>query len=197
MNILIEIQFLPPVQFFSKFSTDDRILLDDMEIFQKQSYRNRCRIAGANNIQNLIIPLKQGKTHIQTKEVEIDNSGRWQREHWHSIKSAYGKSPYFEHYSMYFEAFFKKKYDLLWDFDLGLLKTSMKLLKIPEARLGLFSEHPNEEYIDFRNHIHPKEKYAINDPSFIPQPYSQTFMERTGFIPNLSVIDLIFNKGRL
>jgi hypothetical protein len=193
MNILLEIQYLPPVQYFSKFCKYDKIVIADTEIFQKQSFRNRCIITGANNLQVLIIPLRQGKTGALITEVEIDNSRRWQREHWHSIKSAYGKAPYFEHYAPYFEPFYTKEYNLLFEFDLELIGLCMKLLKIPTEKLQLSSSTTGKDTFDFRSRIHPKAK--LDDSEFTPQPYIQVFNERSGWVPNLSILDLIFNLG--
>ena len=129
--------------------------------------------------------------------MEIDNSRKWQREHWHSLHSAYGNAPFFEHYAHYFESLYKKEYNQLWDFDLDLIRVCLKILKIPESKLALLSENSSNGAIDFREHIHPKERYRIQDNDFTPKPYMQVFSERTGFIPNLSIIDLIFNKGSL
>jgi len=195
MKILIESQFLAPIQYFNGLFIYDKIILDDLEIFKKQSYRNRAKIAGPNSVQALIIPLKQGKTHLKTSQVIIDYSTRWQSEHWKSICSAYGKAPFFEHYAHHFAPHFTRRTELLWEFNLELLYTCMRILKIPKEKIILLSENTSDNFIDLRNQVHPKKEISSEDLISLPQPYIQTFMERTGYIPNLSILDLIFNKG--
>lgn len=198
MDILTEIKYLPPVQLFSKFLLFDRIIIDDGGFFEKQSYRNRCIIAGANGLLTLSIPVKDSRSRQPIKEVEIENSRPWQREHWHGIRSAYGKSPFFEYYSHYFQPFYEQEQNNLFQFDLALFRQCLKILKIPQERLVLLSEVSGDEenkYEDWRDAIHPKVKFNKEDPHFVAEPYLQVFSERHGFFANLSIIDLIFNEG--
>jgi hypothetical protein len=201
MNAILEIHYLPCIQYFSKLYLYDTLIIDDESPFEKQSYRNRCTIAGANGVIDLIIPVHQSRKKIPVAEMLIDNHSHWQRQHWQSIRSAYGKTPFFEHYAYRLEIFYQKPVDSLFEFNLQLMETLLGILKINPDRMALLSESgelsatEKNELTDLRNTIHPKQKYHIADPEFQFRHYIQAFEEKLGFIPNLSIIDLIFNAG--
>jgi len=186
MNILLELQYLPCIQYMSKFYAFDHVIIDDLEAFEKQSFRSRCIIAGANGSIDLIVPVHQARRHLPIKEVLIDNHTNWQHQHWQSIRSAYGKTAFFEHYADKLEAFY---------FNSGLMILIMKMLKINNQKLHFRSETNEAECLDYKSKIHPKDKYNADDERFVIRPYQQAFTERYGFLPNLSIIDLIFNEG--
>ena len=99
-SILIETQYLPPVAYFAVLSQVQTVYLEAHEHYQKRSYRNRAQLVGANGLMLLSVPLKKGKhQQMPIHKVEIDYKKPWFSEHWHSIKSAYGKSPFFEFYA--------------------------------------------------------------------------------------------------
>lgn len=194
MDILIEIQYLPPIRFFSKLFTYNRIVIDDMEGFEKQTYRTRALIAGANGVLPLIIPVKKAKAIIPIHEVLIDQRSNWQRQHWQSIQSAYGKSPFFENYADKLEPLYRKDFKFLFDADWAFLEAILEMLKLPPERIAIRSELIElNETVFYKDEIHPKNKKE--DAQFNPYHYIQVFPERFGFLPNLSIIDLLFNMG--
>lgn len=195
--ILLSTAYLPPLQYISKFITGRPVFLEGHENYQKQSYRNRCYIYGANGKQCLVIPVvkNQGiKTPIQ--QVAIDYSPSWQRIHWKSIESAYRASPFFEYYADDLAAAFTRKTRLLFDWNLDLLKIVLQLLGIPhDLKITVdWQKNPPPDH-DYRQRIHPKTRLAKTDAGFVPVPYQQVFQERSGFLPNLSIIDLLLNEG--
>jgi len=108
-----------------------------------------------------------------------------------SIQTAYRSSAYFEYYEDDFKALYDTNYEYLFDYNVAQLELVLKCLKL--KRTIEFTEKFSKTYdqLDFRNLIHPKkESVYVN-----PKPYYQVFEERTGFIPNVSIIDLIFNQG--
>jgi hypothetical protein len=170
----------------------DKIIIEQHEHYIKQTWRNRCRIAAANGVQDLVIPVHLSGNHTPMNEVRIDYDGIWQRQHWQSIRSAYGNSPFFEFYADYFSPFYEKNnWDKLIDFNSEIFSVTMKLLKInPEFSFTTEYIPADENYIDNRNSISPK-KSIEEDPDFMVKRYVQVFEERHGFIPNLSIIDLL------
>jgi hypothetical protein len=179
--ILLSVAYLPPVQYISKFLLFKQIFIEKYENYQKQSYRNRCYIYGANGRQCLVIPVKKlnGKK-IPVTEVEIDNSKNWQHIHMKAIESAYRLSPFYEYY----------------DEDLLQFILNQLGIKDPISFTTMY-EKESLDCQDMRHSIHPKERLALPDKYFRPAAYQQVFQERYGFIPNLSIIDLLFNEGSL
>ncbi len=197
MSLLLSTAYLPPVQYLSKFLNGKDILIEKHEHYQKQSYRNRCYIYGANGRQCLVIPVK--KLHgdkMPIAEVEIDYVTNWQKIHLKSIESAYRLSAFYEYYADDFNNFYIRKPRFLFDWNIELLTFLIKAFSISCTPLPTTTFEKNAECdADFRNSIHPKERLNGPDPGFKPIPYQQVFRERFGFIPNLSAIDLLFNEG--
>ena len=134
------------------------------------------------------------KTPIAT--VEIDYTSPWQKIHLKSIQSAYQTSPFYEYYADDFNALYLEMPERLFDLNLRLLQFVLKQigLKMNIHLTEAFEKIP-EDKIDFRERIQPKPRLYKTDENFAPASYQQVFKERFGFLPNLSIIDLLFNEG--
>jgi hypothetical protein len=212
MKILIELHYLPCLDYFKTIleatKLDKEIILEANENFNKQSYRNRAYILGTNGKLALTVPVQKGSQKTIITDVKIDYSTDWNRQHWQSIKSAYGKSPFFIHYADFLEPLYQNPPVLLWEFNYKLLTICQKLLRIsiPLKMTEHFEKEANNDILDNRNLISPK-KPAI----FTYAAYYQTFgnkFENKGvqgndsdaenksiFENNLSILDLLFNEG--
>ena len=157
------------------------------EHFVKQSIRNRCDIYGANGKLQLTIP-KQRKGSDKTiiKEIQISYKQSWQKEHWNAIVSSYNSSPYFEYYKDEFLPFFEQEEMLLIDFNCKLQSVILKILQIEKKIMTTTKYLHQGSFSDLRNHKWISEKQ---------EKYDQVFMEKHGFIANLSILDLLFNLG--
>lgn len=198
MRILLEIHYLPSIAYFSQILQSDGLVIDDTEPFGRQSYRNRCYIAAANGRMPLIIPVKRSRSGISIKDIEIDNQTNWQRIHWQSIQSAYGKSAFFEYYADAIKPFYEQPYAKLFEYNLAILITLIKLLKVKDLKIHFLSQLDEDEKTDLTNlkdKIHPKAGVSEQEKHFSAQPYMQVFGEKNGFLPNLSVLDLLFCEG--
>ena len=197
---LIELFYWPPVSWLTLARRSDVLWLEACENFQKGSYRNRCHIAGPNGVQRLSIPLQKGK-HQQTpiREVRIAYDEPWQRNHWRSIRTAYGNAPFFEHYADEVAPFFEKNYPFLFDLNLEIVHFLFKKLDWkghlrPTETYRAPSQPPAPEtLLDARDLIRP-DKPTIAE-WFAPTPYPQVFTERHGFLPDLSALDMLFCCG--
>ena len=189
----ISTAYLGPVQQYCKMIQYPEIFLETQENFLIQTYRNRCIIATANGPLALSIPVVKPDTlKCIIKDMKISDHGNWRKLHWNALVSAYRMSPFFEYYEDDFAPFYEKKYEYLLDFNENLRELICNLIDI-NPRVILTEEYiPNTEN-DFREVIRPK--HEEEDPSFMPVPYYQVFREKFGFIPNLSIVDLLFNMG--
>lgn len=186
--------YLPPVSYFSALNDNNfEFVLEKEEHFPKQTYRNRARIYSPNGNLDLFIPVIKGsKFHTKVKDVKISYDFKWQRLHWLSIESCYRNSAYFEYYEDEFKPFYEKKYDYLFDYNLEIFQWTLKQLKKAPA-LSFTTEYSKEiaGELDFRNKLHFKSP-EYTAPA---KPYFQVFEDRNGFLPNLSIVDLLFNQG--
>lgn len=170
----------------------DEIILDRHEHYVKQTHRNRALIYGANGIHPLIIPVvHEGQERKPIGERKISYDSPWQKIHWRTLTSSYRNSPYFEYFEDDFRFFYETKTETLFDLNLMLLQKILLLLKV-EKKPGFSSSYETKlssDTIDRRNAFDDREQNK-NFP-----PYNQVFAERFGFVPDLSIADLLFNKG--
>ncbi|MCP3927868.1 MAG: WbqC family protein [Bacteroidetes bacterium] len=198
MPILLELQYLPPIQYFTKFLLHEQVIIEQWENYQKGSYRNRCVIVGPNGLQRLTVPLRSGKNEGQNiQKVEIAYDEPWQIRHWRAICTAYNNSPYFPYYEGQLEPFFQRQFTFLFDFNKSLLNLLLDLLQIKTSIIysARYEKSPEVNMQDFRNGIFPKKHRQKEDPNFYAAAYPQVFLEKHGFLPNLSILDLLFCTG--
>ena len=191
---LIDLQYLPQVNYFALLLTEPELEIDGYEHFVKQTYRNRCRILTANGIDELSIPVLGGSKKILTKDIRIDYSQKWLNRNWRAIQSAYGKAPFFEYYAEDLLAVYQKKHEFLFDFTHELLTQCLDFLQF-DIKLKFTKSYHNLEETpqnDFRSTINPKSNPNIINTYKHPI-YPQVF--GNNFVNNLSVIDLIFCEG--
>jgi hypothetical protein len=191
-NILVSTAYLPPIEYFAHISGADNVCIEREENYLKQTYRNRCYILSANGPHALSIPVYLGSFHkTPIKEIRVDYSKRWQQVHLRAMAVSYNSSPYFEFYFEDIEKIILKNHEYLLDLNMELIETIIKMLKIrTEVSYSSKFEAIGDSEFDFRYRITPKE-----ESKFIAKQYPQVFNNSGGFISNLSIVDLLFNKG--
>lgn len=187
-GIIAELPYWPSVSYLANLTNVKLLLLENCEHFVKSSNRNRCWITGANGVQLLSIPIAGGRSHKQLyNEVQIDSSKTWRRQHWHSIQSAYGKSPFFEFYAADLSAFYQQSENHLWTFNLQLLTWILQ-------KLGMHLSIQKTEFFQLDHHL-PDYRQSTPWRRKELAPYYQCFSEKHGFQTDLAALDLLLNLG--
>lgn len=195
--ILLSTAYFAPVQYYSKLLLYPEVYIEQFEHFNKQTYRNRCVILGGNGPISLVVPVVKGRgaKKVLIKDLRISYDTDWQRNHWRTIFSAYNSSPFFEFYKDDIEPFFERREKFLLDFNLKIHETICDLLEIENITvLTEDFEKMLQNTENFRELISPRNK-TQTDNHFQPVEYTQVFSERFDFVPNLSILDLLFNVG--
>lgn len=200
-NVLLSSAYLAPLQYFTKLISYQEIFIEYWENYLKQSYRNRTVILAANGPLQLSLPIADGpRAKGPIRDQQLYNGCNWQQIHWRGISSAYNNSPFFEYYSDDLAPFFhEKRWKYLIDFNFEIQNVVIKAINMHSSiqytkEYCLRGEVPMTTD-DFRYTIHPKPQKQNVDNRFFPTPYSQVFEAKWGFVPNLSILDLLFNEG--
>ncbi len=198
--LLLSSAYLAPIQYYAHLYADPAACEDRSEHFVKQTYRNRCYIATPTGPLALTIPVERSAerslSHTPMADVRISDHGNWRHLHWQALVSAYENTPYFIYYADDLRPLYERSFERLTDFNAALRDTILALLSLSPA-LSLTTRYeavPPTGTTDLRSLISPKVPLAA-DTAFTPQPYYQVFADRTGFLPNLSIVDLLFNLG--
>ncbi len=195
-KVILGSAYLAPVEYYTKLFAYDTVYVERFDHYMKQTYRNRCVIASAMGPLALTLPTeKSNDPKCLMKDVRISDHGNWRHVHWNAFTAGYKHSPFFDYYADEFRHFFERKYVFLYDFNWELCNWICTQIDLHPRLLPTDSFHTPDGVDDFRERIHPKKVYAEEDPQFVPKPYYQVFDVRLGFLPNLSVIDLLFNMG--
>ena len=208
---LLQTTYFGPIQWYQKLYRYDHCLIEQYDSYQKQTYRNRCLIATANGVQALTIPVEHSPltSHHSplVKDLRISDHNQWRRVHWNALQSAYSESPFFDYYADDLHPFFERKYNFLIDFNEAIRQKICELIDIqPQVEYtssyisNLFATpHSQREkpqisnLTDYRDVIHAK--HPQPDDTFEAKRYWQVFQHKHGFLPNLSILDLLFCMG--
>ena len=190
-KLLLSTAYFPPSCYFRLIRDSEIIFIEREENYIKQTYRNRCMILSSNGVLSLSVPVtKGGRVKAPVKDIQIDYSKRWQQVHIRAFTSAYSRSPYFLYYSENILSILQKKQRFLIDLNHELLQECLTLLDMKKCISYTSSYEPaGLQPGDYRYSISPKK-----EQEFSSKPYIQVFGE-AGFVPGLSIIDLIFNLG--
>ena len=207
---LLSTAYLPPIEYFVAIANSGRVEIECGEMYQKQSYRTRCHINGANGLLVLTLPVlrsaakgEESSHKIPVAQLKIDYSKPWLLQHKRALEAAYMSSPFFEYYMDDLYAVLDSGEESLLAMNTRLVHTISELIGIQTPIVmsdGNFiapgSQLLQERGIsDFRDSIHPKKPALLMEKLQMNKPYWQVFTNKQGFVPNLSVLDLLFNEG--
>jgi hypothetical protein len=190
---IIDNQFFGCINSYSKLIQYSNIKIEQFDNWQKMSFRNRCVVAGSNGLIHLTVPVEKGRDQKSLyKDVRINYTGHWQKQHWRTIFSCYGKAPFFEYYRFWIETFFlEKKFEFLFDMNLEIMDWVCSILKCVGKYSLTHSFRQGNEIVDYRNKWLPK-NFQSGEGGI---KYFQLFEDKIGFQSNLSILDLLFCEG--
>ena len=189
MTVISSFLTFPNISWWKLILEAELVMLDAGEHFQKMTSRNRYDISGANNPVKLSVPLVNGRNqHIPMGQVCIFNGETWQTRHWRTLVSVYKRTPYFDHYAPGLQQLFTAEYHQLISFNRASIEWVMKqlLLKFEIEEASVYVKEYPEHIKDLRNFKNNK----LETPR-----YYQVFEDRVGFLPDLSILDLLFSEG--
>lgn len=185
--------YLPPVAYFYYLIQHPIVAIAQQETYPKQTYRNRCEIVTANGKLAMILPVaKPNGNRTTTKEALLSHAEDWPVRHWRSICTAYKSSPFFLYYQDDFEAIYQTHWNSLIDFNMASLKLIVRLMQIDVVfSLSDSFETERDNMVEMcATHSPKKPCKQLHFPA-----YNQVFIDRHGFISNLSIVDVLFNLG--
>jgi len=199
MNVLLTTAYWPNLQYMFYVLNSKNVEIEQFENFQKQSYRNRTKILTANGVLDLSIPVRKKSLKELSKDIEISYFENWQIKHWRAIESAYKNSPYFEFFETEIKYFYAQRFSNLLDYNSQQLFSILNLLRLRKniTFTETFEKKIKGDFRDLRTIIHPKIDFKL-DQDIQPRletGYYQTFENKFPFQMNLSILDLLFNKG--
>lgn len=185
--------YFSPISQYAFISKSDKVIFENEDNFQKQTYRNRCYIYGANGRLSLNIPVKHTKTNgrKKTKDTLVENNFPWQDQHFKSLRSAYQSSPFFEFFEDDIAKMFNKKYVYLVDLNIDTYLFVTDALQISQE----FSKTNEYEISPIVNDYRDFSVAKNGNISIEMDNYTQMFDDKYGFISNLSILDLLFMEG--
>lgn len=203
---LLSPAYFAPIQWFQKLNRYKVVLIEGHDNYVKQTYRNRCIIATEGGMQALTVPVehapKAEKDDGSGMFVRVSDHGEWRHLHWNALATAYGDSPFWQFYADDLRPLLNQKGRTLYEFNMDITLKMCALLDImpnidwtdhyltaADVAKG-FHGMPIDDY---RDAIRPK--HAPIDEGFKPKAYYQVFAARHGFLPNLSILDLLLNMG--
>ncbi len=193
---LLHPTYFPSILSYALMSTADKIIFEVHDFYEKQTYRNRLYIQSANAKQMLTVQVKHTHSNVKQiyKDVLISHDFDWQKLHWRSLETAYRTSPYFEFYEDDLRPLFDKKYTYLVDLNIDSIQIINDLLdiNIPYQFTDKYLADYGSEIEDLRYL-----KNAKKEPGIVADmpTYTQMFQDRHPFMPNLSILDLLFMEG--
>lgn len=170
--------YLAPISYYSQLLRSGDFTIDTGCVYTKQTLHNRCLIDSASGVLALSIPVVKFHGHTPISEIRISDHGNWRHQHWNALVSSYRQTPYFDYYEDDFAPFYREKnWEFLVDYNRDLQNKVIELLGINSSSTGIDMHLPI-----LQNDTKQKEYY-------------QVFASRHGFLPDLSIIDILFNMG--
>ncbi len=193
--MLLTTAYFPPIEYFALLAKYSVVYMEACENYQKQSWRNRCRILTANGPESLNVPVvhENGTFSLPIKEIRVEYTTPWVMRTERAIESAYSSSPFFIYYKDSLFSILDSHPATLWELNRRIIDFFCSKIGISPDFRETTDYSPAEE--DYREVIHPKRENTVMRDLGMERPYWQVFRDKYGFVPGLSIMDLLFNEG--
>lgn len=194
-NLVLSTAYFPPVSYLKVIAGADRVYIEYHENYLKQTYRNRCEIPASNGILSLTVPVKEGSFHkTAVRDLQVDYSGEWVRTHLRAFKAAYNSSAFYEFYIDDISTILNSGHRFLLDLNMEILLKMCEMTGV-DTEISFTDKfiHSYSDIVDLRQTITPGNRKRHNKEN--ASPYFQVFSDKLGFIPDMSILDLLFNMG--
>jgi len=194
LPLRIESQYFGSIKYIKQIIQSNDVVIDVHELFKKMSNRNRTKIVSAQGPLLLTVPMQEGRDQKKSmKDVQICYQHNWQIKHLKAISSCYKRSPFFEYYEPSLQDLLLKKHQYLVDLNMSLIQWLEKVTKTS------FNISKTKELIPFldSNYKDVRDLSNLNNTTqnLVNQVYPQVFIDKIDFIPNASILDLLFCMG--
>ena len=201
-SMLFPITYFGPISWYSRLLRTENWRIEDTEHYVKQTTRNHCLIATANGVQKLTVPVEKPSRSeeggarsepLLTREVRLSDHGKWRTEHWNAICTAYGESPFFDYYADDLRPFFNRRdWEFLFDYDMAIFEKMLELVGIAPKGQGV-QEFRSSGVQTIESSTVNSQLSTVN--SQLGGAYWQVYQQRHGFLPDLSILDLLCCMG--
>lgn len=190
-NTVVQSNYFPCVDYFRLLAGTDQVLVEIQDHFVKQTYRNRCEIYGANGKLPLTVPIYGRNTRQKMHAVQISYQENWPAKHWQAIVSSYRSAPFFDYFEDDIKALLFARPETLEILNRNILHYLLEKCRLkPQVAFTTdFCEVYPAPFTDHRESFHPRQSFTGEQV-----PYRQVFSDRHGFLPNLSMLDLLCNQ---
>lgn len=186
---MIDLHYFGDIYSYLKFIHQTNVEFSPYQNYQRASKLNRMRLMGANGPLLLSVPLEGGRDQqVALKDLRISYAEPWQRIHWRGIHDNYRKAPWFEDYAPGLEELLRKREKFLLDLNLKTTEWAVQRLKLKIDFLAGKGEQ------DLVKQVQVAKDFGQPETGNWPV-YQQVFSERHGFVPNLSIVDLLLCEG--
>lgn len=198
-ELLLSTALFPPLEYMAILLFYPEVRIEAHENYTKQTFRNRFYILGPNGKQMLHVPVEKGNMqHCPIQKASIVHPEQWRHIHLRSLQTAYSSAPWYIHYTDQLHRFYQQLPSDLWGMNTQSIHLAAQMLGTEwEPRYTTGYIPSNTSFYDYRDRIHPKRSHPFPANPKIQPTYQQVFMDKHGFTPGLSILDLIMNEGPL
>ena len=204
--MLLGIAWFPPVSYFALIAKGmvlspentipSIVYIEACENYQKQSWRNRCRILAADGPAYLNFPIvHEGSHELPITAIKVDYSTPWVLKTKRAIASAYESSAFFDYYKDELFAILDSHPETLFELDMRIIRFFLDKTGIAADLRLTDTFQPFSGVEDYREVLHPKRPNTVLKDLGLEKPYFQVFARKYGFTSDLSIMDLLFNEG--